>query len=59
MEISFMSLQIKFHVVPDIFKIREEGILGNYFFGRYSAIINYKTGQVQFQISNRARKFKS
>jgi len=46
-EISFMGFQDKFHVVPDTFQIREEGILGNDFLGRYSAIINYKTGQVE------------
>jgi len=42
-----MSLQVKYHVVPDNFQIREDGILGNDFLGRYSAIINYKTGQVE------------
>jgi len=42
-----MGLRVKFHVVPDTFQIREEGILGNDFLGRYSAIINYKTGQVE------------
>jgi len=46
-EISFMGLRVKFHVVPDTFEIREEGILGNDFLGRYCAIINYKTGQVE------------
>jgi len=46
-EISFMGLQVKFHVLPNNFQIREEGILGNDFLGRYSAIINYKTGQLE------------
>jgi len=46
-EITFMGPQVKFHIVPNIFQIREEGILGNDFLGRYSAIINYKTGQVE------------
>jgi len=47
MKISFMGYPIKFHVVPDNFQILEEEILGNDFLGRYSAIINYETGQVE------------
>jgi len=43
-----MGLQVRFHVVSDNFKIREEGILENDFLGRYSAIINYKTGQLEY-----------
>jgi len=49
-EISFMSHQVKFqlNVVPDTFEIREERILRNNFLDKYSAIINYKTGQVEY-----------
>jgi len=45
-EISFMGLQVKFHVIPDTFQIQEQ-ILGNDFLGKYSAILNYKTDQIE------------
>jgi len=48
LKILFMSLQIKLHIVSGNFQIREEGILRNDFLGRYSVIINYKTGQVEY-----------